>query len=79
MKSYKYYHLVGTDKATGKDVIHFGSFDKEDVEYELEAQRDELKEDGYKKIRLVATRIPQAPDPSVYGKEFCREAERTAK
>jgi len=78
MKSYKYYHLLATDKVTGEDVIHFGSYDKSDVEVEKENEQDQLKSEGYKKVRIATTRIQQKPDVSVYGKAFCVEAEKSA-
>ena len=62
--THTYYQLVGT--IDGIQEVIFGSFDKADCTYELEVERDSLKADGYKKIKIVSSSTTEEPAPEVY-------------
>jgi hypothetical protein len=60
----KYFLVVGTiDEET---VELFGSFDRSDCVYELEAERDQWKAEGYKGIKLASKMVQTEPDEEVY-------------
>lgn len=50
----------------GEREILFGSFDKADCKYELEAEKEGWKAEGYKKIKIITTTTEDKPDPAVY-------------
>ena len=51
---------------SGDREILFGSFDRDDCKYELEAEKESWKDQGYKKIKLVSRETKETPDPKVY-------------
>lgn len=81
-KEVKYYEVVAMIKSadwcndtfikTGKIVfpeikeILFGSFDRSDCKYEIEAERESWKDQGYKKIKIESRLTTETPDPEVY-------------
>ena len=64
----KYYEVEGY--IDGEREVLFGSFDKRDCTYELEAERESWKAEGYKKIKIVSRETQETPDPEVYGDEL---------
>lgn len=60
----KYYEIKA--KYEGETEILFGSFSKDDCTYELEAERDSWKGEGYKAIKIVSRETTETPDPEVY-------------
>lgn len=60
----KYYEI--TAKFEGEKELLFGSFIKADCLYELEAERDSWKGEGYKSIKLVSRETEEKPDTTVY-------------
>ena len=68
----KYYEVEGY--IDGEREVLFGSFDKSDCKYELEAEREGWKAEGYKKIKLVVRETQETPDPDVYGEELYQAA-----
>ena len=64
-RTYTYYEIKAD--LDGETHLLFGSYDKEDVEYEKEAEADNWRhEDGYRKIRIVTSQREEAPNPKVY-------------
>jgi len=49
----------------------FGSYDRSDCVAEIEAERENWKEEGYIKIRIQSRETEEAPDPAIYGAENC--------
>tara|TARA_R100001440_G_scaffold73946_1_gene98891 strand:- start:1881 stop:2120 length:240 start_codon:yes stop_codon:yes gene_type:complete len=62
---YKYYEIVSSC-----GTVQYGSYDRQEALYELEAERDNYKEDGYKGTKLRWKAVEEAPDPAIYGKKF---------
>ena len=62
---HKYYEVVGT-MDTQVEVL-FGSFDRSDCAYEVQAERDSYKAEGYKHIKITSRMTTETPDPTVYG------------
>ena len=60
----KYYEIIGT--LDQDDYILFGSFDREDCVFELDAEKDSMKAEGYKRIRMNVRLTSETPDPEVY-------------
>ena len=48
-----------------------GSYDRSDCVAEIEAERENWKEEGYCKIRIQSRETDEAPDPEIYGEENC--------
>ena len=59
-----YYQVVAA--IDGEQEILFGSFVRSDCTYEIEAERDTWKGDGYKGIKIVPKEVEDTPDPEVY-------------
>ena len=51
------------------DTLH-GSFIRNECKEELECEREQWKEQGYKKFKIVATETTDTPDPEVYEGEI---------
>jgi len=66
--SFTYYELEGT--LDGFKEVFFGSYDKTDVKIELEAERDLLKNEGYKNIKITKRQVKEKPSLKIYGKNF---------
>tara|TARA_R110000772_G_scaffold25194_1_gene65819 strand:- start:3505 stop:3948 length:444 start_codon:yes stop_codon:yes gene_type:complete len=60
----KYYEVKATHEGTSE--VLYGSFDRTDCTYEVEAERDSWKSQGYKGIKIVARAVNEEPDPEVY-------------
>ncbi len=60
-----YYKVIA--KIDGDRDILFGSFDKQDCNDEIEAERDTWKMDGFKSIRIEARQTEETPSAEVYG------------
>ena len=65
---YKYYEVIGTIMGTDSttDVL-FGSFDRSDCAYELEAERVSWRAEGYKALKITSRMTTETPDPEIYG------------
>jgi len=65
-----YYEITG--EMDGKTEVLFGTFDKSEIKPELDAERDNWKEQGYKKIAKTSRKVSETPDPEVYagGEEY---------
>lgn len=61
----KYYELVAD--IDGIREVQFGSFVKSEVVFEKDAEKDSLKDLGYKRIRIESRYIDESPHPEVYG------------
>lgn len=59
-----YYQIIGT--INGQKEILDGSFDRKELKYTLDAERDSWKEEGYKKIGIVSSRTEEDPDMETY-------------
>jgi len=64
----KYYEVVG--KIDGKQEVLFGSFVRADCKYEMDAEKEGWKDDGYKGIKIVSRDTEDTPDPEVYEGEI---------
>jgi hypothetical protein len=62
---YKYYEVVANCQT-----VLYGSYDRDEAKFELEAMRDTYKEDGYKGVKLRWRATEEAPDVGIYGKAF---------
>ena len=66
---YNYYTVRGDlflDGSLAEGCGLFSSYDKEDCIYEIEAERDSWKGEGYKNIRIEKSLVTVGPDPEVY-------------
>ncbi len=63
-KPFKYYEVTAT--IDGETEVMFGSYDREECLYEVEAERDHWKGQGYKKIKVGSRPVADAPDPEIY-------------
>ena len=63
-----YYNLIGT--LNGIDELLYGSFIKDECKEELAAERVAFKEEGFKKLRIVAVPTVDDPDAEVYQDEL---------
>jgi len=61
----KYYEIKAIN-IDGDDEILYGSFSKSEAQYELQAERDSWKADGYKQIAITSRDTDDQPDPEVY-------------
>ncbi|UNA02125.1 hypothetical protein vBAmaSR9Y2_47 [Alteromonas phage vB_AmaS-R9Y2] len=59
-----YYEITG--QIDGESEVLYGSFDKSEVDYELKAERDGWKDQGYKKLTKTSRQVNETPDPEVY-------------
>ena len=62
----KYYEVRAVN-TKGDTEILFGSFDKSDCTYEVQAEKHTWKSEGYKQIKVVSRSTEEEPDPEVYG------------
>lgn len=69
----KYFELVGD--IDGQREVIFGSFQRSEVVYEKEAEKDSLKGQGYKKLRIESRETEEKPDPKVYEGEVVTKHE----
>ena len=60
----KYFDVIGYIDGVSESL--YGSFDRLDCKYELEAEKTSWKADGYKKIKIVSRETSEKPDPTVY-------------
>jgi hypothetical protein len=67
----KYYVITAT--IDGEAVELFGSFDKNDCKYELEANKQQWKDEGHKSIKIVTRATKEEPDAEVYDNLVTRE------
>jgi len=63
-KPFKYYEINAI--IDGEIELLYGSYDREQCLYELEAERDQWKDQGYKKIMISYRRTEAAPEPEIY-------------
>ena len=61
---HKYYELMAS--LNGVEEVLFGSYDRSDCTYEIEAGGAEWKSEGYRRFRIRCRRVEEAPDPEVY-------------
>ena len=64
-ESYTYWEIKG--RIEGSEYVLYGSYDRKDCVYELDAERESWKEEGYRKIKIESRQTTEAPDPVVYG------------
>ena len=55
-----------TAQIDGESEVLFGSFDKSDCVYEVDAEKVTWKDQGYKKIKIVSRETNDTPDSDVY-------------
>ena len=60
----KYYMVTGV--LNGRTEKLFGSFDKADCTYEIEAEKESWKGEGYKNIKISTKETADKPDKEVY-------------
>ena len=65
MQMFKYYEIVANCNS-----VLYGSYDRSEATYELEAMRDSWKDEGYRGIKLRWRATDEAPDVGIYGKAF---------
>lgn len=67
-----YYEIQATNTEDSEDLHHvlFGSFDKTDCTYELDAEKEGWKSEGYESIKITSREIEEEPDAGVYGEDF---------
>lgn len=65
----KYYLVIG--EIEGKTEALYSSFVKADCIYEIGAERESWKEEGYKKIKVTSINTTDIPDPEVYRADMC--------
>jgi len=63
-----YYEIKGTIRGEEEEVL-FGSYEKSDCTYELDALKSEWREEGYECIRIKSRKTEEEPDTEVYGLE----------
>jgi hypothetical protein len=63
-----YYEIKGT--IDGQTEVLDGSFDKTDMTYNLETEREGWKNEGFKKLHITTRQTEDTPDPEVYGRDF---------
>jgi len=56
-----YYEITG--KINGETEVLFGSFDKSDCTYELDIERDSLRGDGYKCLKITCRKLDDDLSP----------------
>lgn len=59
-----YYEITATIE--GETEILFGSFVRSDCTFELDAERESWKDEGYKAIKITTRKTDDAPDMTVY-------------
>jgi hypothetical protein len=64
----KYYEIKADIE--GKTETLFGSYDKEDCVFEKDSERDNWKEEGFKKIRIESREVDEKPDVEIYGNDI---------
>jgi hypothetical protein len=60
----KYFDVIGFIDDVSESL--YGSFDRLDCKYELEAEKTSWKDQGYKGIQIVSRETSDKPDPTVY-------------
>ena len=66
------YHIIN-GIIDGQTEQLFGSFDKDDCIYELDANKIQWKNEGFKSIKLTTKLTSEKPSIKVYGKKFCKQ------
>jgi len=59
------YHII-TAKIDGQIEELFGSFDRTDCKYELEANKESWKDEGYKAIKISTKQVASEPSKEIY-------------
>jgi len=59
-----YYEVIATH--SGYREVLFGSFAKKDCKYEVDAEKESWKDQGYTNITITPRETDESPDPSVY-------------
>jgi len=59
-----YYEVLGV--IDGEVELLYGSFVREDCVYELDAEREGWKEEGFKRLKIVSRKTTDLPSPEVY-------------
>ena len=60
-----YYRVIG--KLEGQEEVLYGSYSMPDCKHEIQAEKAQWKEEGYKGLKIVTIKVEAAPDPDVYG------------
>ena len=65
----KYYEVIAVHLISSRRCreVLYGSFLKDDCKYEIDAERESWKEQGYKGIKIVARETTDTPDSDIYG------------
>ena len=66
MKTYEYYTIKAL-APDGTEETLFQTYDKSDARYELDANKEGWKHEGYKQIKLSSEQREESPDEEVYG------------
>ena len=69
MTKFKYFVIFAKLGKGGYENL-YGSYDKSEAQYELEAMRDHWKDEGYRGIKLGWKATEESPDVGIYGKDF---------
>lgn len=68
-----YYEVIATIE--GNQEILYGSYQRSDCVYELEAERDSWKADGYRGIKIQSRDTTEEPDEEVYSESIVTKEE----
>jgi len=61
-----YYQVTAINKESSEVEIMFGSFEKRDCISEIDFEKHNWKNDGYKSFKVVSIEVEDTPDPEVY-------------
>ncbi len=62
--SHTYYEVKAVFE--GETEVLYGSFNPSDARYELQAEKEGWKAEGYKLFGIQSRQVKDAPDPEVY-------------
>ena len=61
-----YYQVTAALRGEDETEVLFGSYDKQDCVYELDAEKESWKADGYVGFKIRSFKTTVAPDANVY-------------
>lgn len=64
--SYPYYEVSAIIDGQFEREVLFGSYNQGDARYELQAEKESWKAEGYRVFAITNKQVEDAPDPSVY-------------
>jgi hypothetical protein len=65
--THTYHEITATHGSCDEQVVLYGSFARPDCVSELETERENWIDEGYRKIRITSRQTSESPDPEVYG------------